>query len=291
MVSEPLIEYLHRDEKISINVCSQFKDEGDRLANKYTGIRSTYLNVMENENHLAELCGNSDVVVSLLPYDLHGIIAEKCIDVKTHLVTASYITDHVKSLDQQAKDAGVTIMNEVGLDPGIDHFLALEIIKDIHEKGGTIESLVSYCGGLPAPEYSNNPLRYKFSWSPRAVLANTVSPAKYLNRGQIVEILSGGDLMSAPKDLTFLPGFALEGFPNRDSTKYGDLYGLGSGVSTLLRGTIRYKGFSDCILAIQTLGLIDTEPHPMLHPNGPEITWVKQKQKQTQNCLISKYLL
>lgn len=83
-----------------------------------------------------------------------------------------------------------------------------------------------------------------------------------------------GDLMSAPKDLTFLPGFALEGFPNRDSTKYGDLYGLGSKVDTLLRGTIRYKGFSGCIQAIQYIGLIDTEPHPMLHPNGPEITWV-----------------
>lgn len=80
--------------------------------------------------------------------------------------------------------------------------------------------------------------------------------------------------MSAPKDLTFLPGFALEGFPNRDSTKYGDLYGLGSKVDTLLRGTIRYKGFAGCIQAIQYIGLIDTEPHPMLHPNGPEITWV-----------------
>lgn len=80
--------------------------------------------------------------------------------------------------------------------------------------------------------------------------------------------------MSASKDLTFLPGFALEGFPNRDSTKYGDLYGLGANVRTLLRGTIRYKGFAGCIQAIQYIGLIDTEPHPMLHPKGPEITWV-----------------
>lgn len=180
----------------------------------------------------------------------------------------------MRSLHQEAKDAGVTILNEVGLDPGIDHFLALELIKDVHEKGGSIESLISYCGGLPAPECSNNALRYKFSWSPRAVLANTLSPAKYLNRGQIVEILGGGDLMSAPKELNFLPGFALEGFPNRDSTKYGELYGLGPNINTLLRGTIRYKGFSGCIEAIKTLGLIDAEPHPMLHPNGPEITWV-----------------
>lgn len=274
MVSSPLIEYLSRDERISINVCSQFKDEADRLANKYPGVRSTYLNVTENPNNLTELCSQSDIVVSLLPYTLHGLVAEKCIETKTHLVTASYITDHVKSLHDDALNAGVTILNEVGLDPGIDHFLALELIKDVQEKGGLIESLISYCGGLPAPEYSNNPLRYKFSWSPRAALVNTLSPAKYLNRRQIVEILGGGDLMSSPRDLTFLPGFALEGFPNRDSIKYADLYGLGSNVNTLLRGTIRYKGFSECIRGIQLLGLIDTESHPMLHPNGPEITWV-----------------
>lgn len=96
-------------------------------------------------------------------------------------------------------------------DPGIDHFLALELIKDVQEKGGVVESYISYCGGLPAPEFSNNPLRYKFSWSPRAALANSLSAAKYLSHGQTVEILGGGDLMSAPKELNFLPGFALEG--------------------------------------------------------------------------------
>lgn len=274
MVSAPVIEYLYRDENITINVCSHLKEESDRLANKYPGVKSTYLNVTENPDHLAELCKESDVVISLLPYVLHGIVAEHCIAVKTHLVTASYITDHVRTLHDDAQKAGVTILNEVGLDPGIDHFLALECIKDVHHKGGEIESLISYCGGLPAPENSNNSLRYKFSWSPRAALANTLSSAKYLSRGQIVEILGGGDLMSAPKDLDFLPGFALEGFPNRDSTKYGELYGLGSNVNTLLRGTIRYKGFSECIRAMQLLGLIDTEPHSMLHPNGPDITWV-----------------
>lgn len=193
MVCAPVVEYLYRDERISINVCSQFKEEADRIANKFPGIRSTYLNVTENPNNLAELCSKSDVVVSLLPYGkliifilhllvylydyfdvgLHGIVAEKCIEVKTHLVTASYITDHVRSLDQPAKDAGITILNEVGLDPGIDHFLALEQIKDVHDKGGSIESLISYCGGLPAPECSDNPLRYKFSWSPRSALVNT----------------------------------------------------------------------------------------------------------------------
>lgn len=89
-----------------------------------------------------------------------------------------------------------------------------------------------------------------------------------------MEISGGGDLMSSPRELDFLPGFALEGFPNRDSTQYGDLYGLGSKVQTLVRGTIRYKGFSDCVKSMQLLGLIDPEPHPMLHPSGPDVTWV-----------------
>lgn len=182
----------------------------------------------------------------------------------------------------RAQKAGVTILNEVGLDPGIDHFLALECIRDIQGKGGSIESLISYCGGLPAPEHSDNSLRYKFSWSPRGALVNTLSAAKYLSKGQVVEILGGGDLMSAPKELDFLPGFALEGFPNRDSTQYGELYGLGPNVCTLLRGTIRYKGFSECIQALQLLGLIDTEPHPMLHPHGPEVTWVIFEKDRSQ---------
>lgn len=275
MVSSPVVEYLSRDDKISINICSQFKDEADRLANKYPRVRSTLLDINENPDHLADLCSKSDVVISLLPYGLHGAVAEHCIDAKTHLVTASYITDQVQALHESAQNAGVTILNEVGLDPGIDHFLALEFIKETQEKGGTIESFVSYCGGLPAPEFSQNPLRYKFSWSPRAALANTFSAARYLDKGQVIDISRGGNLMSSRKDLSFLPGFALEGFPNRDSTKYGDLYGIGSSVQTLLRGTIRYKGFSDCVKAMQTVGLLDAEPHPMLHPHGPEITWVK----------------
>lgn len=174
-----------------------------------------------------------------------------------------------------AQQAGVTLLNEVGLDPGIDHLLALECIRDVQEKGGVVESFVSYCGGLPAPEHSNNALRYKFSWSPRGALLNTLSAAKYLSKGQVVEISGGGDLMSSPRDLNFLPGFALEGFPNRDSTQYRELYGLGTKVHTLLRGTLRFKGFSDCIKSMQLLGLIDTEAHPMLHPNGPDVTWVR----------------
>lgn len=274
MVSAPVVEYLHRDPKVHINVCSHHKDESDKLANRYDGVESTYLNVNENPGGLQQLVANSDVVISLLPYGLHGLVAEHCIEAKTHLVTASYVTDAVRALHDSAQQAGVTLLNEVGLDPGIDHLLALECIRDVQERGGVIESFISFCGGLPAPEHSDNALRYKFSWSPRGALVNTLSSAKYLSRGQVVEILGGGDLMTSPRKLDFLPGFALEGFPNRDSTQYRELYGLGPQLHTLLRGTIRYTGFADCVKSMQLLGLIDPEPHPMLHPNGPDVTWV-----------------
>lgn len=274
MVSAPVVEYLHRDPKVHIQVCSHLKDESDKLAHRYDGVESTYLNVTENPEGLQQLVSESDVVISLLPYALHGMVAEHCIAAKTHLVTASYVTAAVKELHEQAQQAGVTLLNEVGLDPGIDHFLALECIHEAQARGGVIESFISFCGGLPAPEHSDNALRYKFSWSPRGALVNTLSAAKYLSRGQEVEINGGGDLMSTPRKLDFLPGFALEGFPNRDSTQYRELYGLGPQVHTLLRGTIRYSGFADCIKSMQLLGLIDTEPHPMLHPHGPDVTWV-----------------
>uniref|UniRef100_A0A1Q3EWG7 Alpha-aminoadipic semialdehyde synthase, mitochondrial n=1 Tax=Culex tarsalis TaxID=7177 RepID=A0A1Q3EWG7_CULTA len=271
-VSAPLVEYLHREGNVSIKVGSQIKEEADRLANRYQGIESVYINVEDESANLQHLCEESDVVVSLLPYALHGLIAKHCVAGRTHLVTASYLNDEIKALHESARDAGVTLMNEVGLDPGIDHMLALECIEEVQEKGGTVESFVSFCGGLPAPEHSDNPLRYKFSWSPRGVLLNTLSAAKYLSKGQVVEISGGGELLTAPRELEFLPGFALEGFPNRDSTKYQELYGL-SNVHTLLRGTIRYKGFSDSIKPMQLLGLIDPNPHPLLHPHGPELTW------------------
>ncbi|KAG8311915.1 hypothetical protein J6590_034505 [Homalodisca vitripennis] len=173
----------------------------------------------------------------------------------------------------KAVQAGVTIVNEVGLDPGIDHLLAIECIDEIHQAGGKVESFVSYCGGLPAPEFSNNPLRYKFSWSPRGVLLNVLGNAKYMKNSKIVDVAAGGELLKSGNDLDFLPGFALEGYPNRDSLRYAQLYGIAAEVQTMFRGSIRYKGFLETMLSLKLLGLIDLNTHPALHPDGPDITW------------------
>ncbi|CAK9832920.1 Alpha-aminoadipic semialdehyde synthase, mitochondrial [Anthophora retusa] len=271
-VSAPLVEYLHRDSNIHLIVASQLKEEADVLANKFPGVEPVLLNVLERPDTLSEIVKPADVVVSLLPYSLHHVVANVCIEAKTHLVTASYTNEEIKALHEEALAAGVTILNEVGLDPGIDHLLALECFDNVRQAGGKIESFVSWCGGLPAPECSYNPLRYKFSWSPRGVLLNTLAPARFYRDRQVIEIEPDGGLMSAVQDLDFLPGFALEGFPNRDSTIYRDLYGIHT-ANTVQRGTLRFKGFCNTIRVLQCLGLTDPNPHPSLHPNGPDITW------------------
>lgn len=165
-------------------------------------------------------------------------------------------------------------MNEVGLDPGIDHLLAMECIDNVHANGGKVTSFVSFCGGLPAPECSENPIRYKFNWSPRGVLNNVLSGAKYLKNGQVMEVGTGGTILDHTINVDFMPGFNLEGLPNRDSTIYGPIYNI-QGAKTLLRGTLRYRGFTDAMKALLAVGLIDTKYHPAFDPNtGPDVTWV-----------------
>ncbi|GLH05076.1 Alpha-aminoadipic semialdehyde synthase, mitochondrial [Gryllus bimaculatus] len=271
-VCAPVVEYLNNEKNIQLTVASALKDEADAIASHYPAVEPVLLDVLERKDTLQEVVSSADVVISLLPYNLHHIVAECCINTGVHMVTASYCTAQMKDLHERAVQAGVTVVNEVGLDPGIDHLLAMECFDEVHQAGGKVESFISYCGGLPAPECSDNALRYKFSWSPRAVLHNTLSSAKYIYDGQTVEIPEGGELMSEVQNLDFLPGFSLEGFPNRDSSKYAQLYGI-TEARTVLRGTLRFQGFSDTITGMLLLGLIDPSPHPILHPRGPDITW------------------
>jgi len=150
----------------------------------------------------------------------------------------------------------------------------MEIIDRVHEHGGKIKSFVSFAGGLPAPEASDSPLRYKFSWwgflhylheaykrfrSPRGMLLALLNPAKYLMKGKLVEIEGGGAVIDQLYPIDFMPGFNLVGYANRDSTKYATIYGVRDECETLLRGTLRYKGFPEAIQALRTIGYLSTE--------------------------------
>ena len=213
---------------------------GDELAKRAikSNADSIVIDVQKNNDSLDKLIEESDLVISILPYALHPKIAEKCIRLKTNMVTASYLTPQMRELNDAAIEAGITILNEVGLDPGIDHLLAMECFDQVVSNGGKITSFVSYCGGIPVPENADNPLRYKFSWNPKGVILNTVGSAKWIENNEIKEIAAGGALMDNTNEIDFLHGYNLEGYPNRDSTVYRDIYGISS-AKTVIRGTLR----------------------------------------------------
>uniref|UniRef100_A0A670YAZ8 Alpha-aminoadipic semialdehyde synthase, mitochondrial n=1 Tax=Pseudonaja textilis TaxID=8673 RepID=A0A670YAZ8_PSETE len=270
-VSEPVIEYLTRDPNVEITAASIMKTQLEQLSKKYSNVVPIVMNITEDDR-LSSLVKKHNLVISLLPYSFHPLVAKKCIDSRVNLVTASYLTPEMKELQKSAEAAGIAIISEVGLDPGLDHMLAMECIDKAKEVGAEVISYTSFCGGLPAPEYSDNPLRYKFSWSPQGVLLNTVKSATYLKDGEIINIPAGGALLDSVTVMDFFPGLNLEGFPNRDSTKYAEPYGIQS-AHTLLRGTLRYTGYCKAIEGFVKLGLINSEPCPMLSATTPPVKW------------------
>jgi saccharopine dehydrogenase-like NADP-dependent oxidoreductase len=163
----------------------------------------------------------------------------------------------MKALDGPAKQAGITILNEIGLDPGIDHMSAMKIIHDVASKGGKVTSFMSYCGGLPAPEANTNPLGYKFSWSPRAVLLAGRNDGRYLKDGKEIYI-PGPDLFTHYWKKSFEGIGELEAYPNRNSLGYIDQYGL-QGIKTMYRGTFRYPTWCDTIKKWVDLGLLNLD--------------------------------
>ncbi|KAJ3413331.1 hypothetical protein HDV05_008181 [Chytridiales sp. JEL 0842] len=212
-----------------------------------------------------------DIVISLIPYTHHARVIKSAVKNKKHVVTTSYISPAMMEFDQAAKDAGVTIMNEIGVDPGIDHLYAVKTFEEVHAEGGKILSFTSYCGGLPAPECSNNPLGYKFSWSSRGVLLALRNNAKYIDGGKVVEI-PGPELMNSAKPIPIYPAFAFEGYPNRDSTPYDKRYNIPE-AKTVIRGTLRYQGFPRFVKSLVKLGLLDDSELDYLRPTAQAVTW------------------
>ncbi|KAM4857724.1 alpha-aminoadipic semialdehyde synthase, mitochondrial isoform X2 [Urocitellus parryii] len=270
-VSEPVLEYLSRDRNIEITVGSDMMNQIKQLSKKYN-INPVSMNICTQEEKLGSLVATQDLVISLLPYVLHPIVAKACVESKVNMITASYITPALKELEKSVEDAGITVIGELGLDPGLDHMLAMETIDKAKEVGATIESYISYCGGIPAPEHSDNPLRYKFSWSPVGVLMNIMQPATYLLNGKVVNVTGGVSFLDAVTSMDYFPGLNLEGYPNRDSTRYAEIYGIPS-AHTLLRGTLRYKGYSKALNGFVKLGLINREEYPALRPEANPLTW------------------
>lgn len=206
---------------------------------------------------LAKLIDGHSVAISLLPPPMHPLVAKACIQTKTDLVTASYESEEMRALRPEIDEAGITIFNECGLDPGIDHMSAMEVIHDVQAKGGKIVKFHSYCGGLVADECDDNPFKYKISWNPRNVVMAGKGTAKYLESGR--ETLMPYHRLFDSKAQIRVPEWGtFEGYANRDSVPYAALYGI-SDVQSLLRGTLRKPGFCERWQTFVQLGLTDDQ--------------------------------
>lgn len=211
---------------------------------------------VEDEGKRTSLIAQSDIVISMLPPLFHTLLAKTCLRFSKHMLTASYVSDEMRALDETAKEKGVILLNECGLDPGIDHMTALKEIEAIKENGGELTKFLSYTGGLIAPESCTNPWGYKFTWNPlNVVLAGQGGITKFLHNKQY-KYIPYHRLFSHHSHIHVTGLGDFEGYPNRDSVKYKRLYGIEE-VHTMIRGTLRKPGFCDAWNVLVQLGMTD----------------------------------
>ena len=261
LVTKPLVRYLLEQEDIEVLVASRTVSKADLLVDGHPKGKTMSLNV-KNEEVLEKLIMDADLAVSLLPYTYHVKVAKFCLKHNTHLITTSYVSDAMKELNTEAINKNLLLLNEIGLDPGIDHMSAMKIIHDVRDRGGKIRSFESICGGLPAPEANDNPFGYKFSWSPRGVVMAGRNNAHFLKNGKEM-IIEGKNLFKNhwQKDVKGLG--TLEVYPNRDSMIYRELYNL-TKAETVFRGTFRNPGWCDTLLQIANMGYLNDTVNPEL---------------------------
>lgn len=203
-----------------------------------------------------EYIKSSDVVISMLPAHMHFKVLKDSVDCGVHVITPSYITDEIKTLNENALKNKVLVLNELGLDPGIDHMSAKKLIDQVKDKGGDVKGFESYTGGLVAPESDDNPWNYKFTWNPRnVVLAGQGGSAKFIKEGKYKYIPY--HKLFRRTEIIDVPGYGkFEGYPNRDSLKYRSIYELDD-ISTMYRGTLRKVGFCRAWNIFVQLGATD----------------------------------
>lgn len=255
LVAKPLVRYL-LDHGYEVVLNSLVLKQALELIDNHPLGKAKEFNV-KDENSLKKEVSEVDIVISMLPYSLHPTVAQCCIMCKKNMVTTSYVSKAMTKLNDAAKNAGILILNELGLDPGIDHMEAMRIIQAIEAAGGKISNFTSYCGGLPAPESNNNPFGYKFSWRPIGVLLAGKNSAEYKKDGKNISI-SSADLFLKVENIHIEGLGEFEGYPNRNSLPYIELYGIQS-TKTILRGTLRNIGWCSTLKSIVDLHLLDQE--------------------------------
>ncbi|HVN32787.1 MAG TPA: saccharopine dehydrogenase C-terminal domain-containing protein [Thermoanaerobaculaceae bacterium] len=258
LVASAHVKYL-LEHGYQVTVASRTVSKAKQIVGSHPNGRPVAFDIeTEGDSRLDEIVLEHDLAVSLLPYVYHTRVAKSCVRHRKHMVTTSYVKPEMQALDAEAKAAGVALLNELGVDPGIDHMTAMKVIHRVKAAGGTITRFTSYCGGLPAPEANDNPFGYKFSWSPRGVLMAGRNPARFRQDGELVEI-PGPDLFlhywCVPIEVEgkVIP---FEGYPNRDSLPYAETYGI-TEARTMFRGTLRNQGWCPTLKKVAELGLLE----------------------------------
>ena len=235
--------------------------------NNHSNGEAVKINI-KNAQKRRKLIDSANVVISLLPVNLHYLVVKDCIKHKKHIVTASYLTREMYGLSAAIKDAEIIMLGEMGLDPGIDHMSAMEAIEKIKKQGGKITSFKSFTGGLIAPEYDDNPWHYKFTWNPRNVVLAGQGTSQYLLKGKKKYVPYNRVFLNTEE--MEVPGYGrFEAYANRDSLFYQNIYGL-EDIPTLIRGTFRAPGFCKAWNAFVKLGWTD-DTYPIV--NSENLTY------------------
>lgn len=253
LVSRPLVHYLLK-RKYHVKVASRTVKKAEALVKGFSGGTAEALNVNDLKN-LDKLVADCDLAISLVPYTYHVQIAELCLKHKKHMITTSYVSKPMQELDKAARENKLLILNEIGLDPGIDHMSAMQIIHDVEQRKGKVVSFRSYCGGLPALQSNNSPFGYKFSWSPRGVVMAGKNSGQYLENDGVVFIPSS-DLFKNYTIIDIEGVGSFEAYTNRNALPYKNLYGL-KDAHTVFRGTLRNVGWCHTMKKARDLGLFD----------------------------------
>ncbi|MBI9055686.1 MAG: saccharopine dehydrogenase NADP-binding domain-containing protein [Bacteroidales bacterium] len=241
--SSSLIKYLldhSKEHNWKIRVGDMSLEVAKRKVNNHENGEAVEFDVFNEQQRIEEI-QNADVVISMLPARFHHLVAERCVEFGKNMVTASYVSKEVLALHDQAKEKGLMLLNEIGVDPGIDHMSAMKVINEIREKGGELLAFKSSTGGLVAPEFDNNPWNYKFTWNPRNVVVAGQSVAQYIDHGKY-KYVPYNQLFKRTEKMSILDVGEFEMYPNRDSLSYRETYGL-QDIPTLLRGTLRRPGY------------------------------------------------
>ena len=253
LVARPMVEYL-LENSFRLTLASPMRPRAEEMING-NPFGDAIDWSMDDPGTLEKLVGEHDLTVSLLPFKFHYEVALVCIRQQKPLITTSYIQPEMQALDMAARKAGIILLNEIGLDPGIDHMSAMRLIDRVHKNSGKVEEFYSLCGALPAPEAANNPLKYKFSWSPKGVILASRNNARYIRNGESIFIKPENLFKDRFEKLIPELGI-LEVYPNRDSISFVSIYGIPE-AKTVYRGTFRYKGWCETLDAMKSLNMLD----------------------------------